>query len=43
MESGNSINSAYYSSKKFFAGSESFGGDIENETIKLAAELKSKK
>jgi RNA polymerase sigma-70 factor, ECF subfamily len=32
-----------YSSKKFFSRGESFGGDIENETIKLAAEFKSKK
>lgn len=31
------------SSKKFLTGSESFGGDIENETIKLAAELRTKK
>jgi RNA polymerase sigma-70 factor (ECF subfamily) len=32
-----------YSSKKFLTVSESFGGDIENETIKLSAELKTKK
>lgn len=31
------------SSKKFLTGSGSFGGDIENETIKLAAQLRTKK
>jgi RNA polymerase sigma-70 factor, ECF subfamily len=30
------------SQNKFFTGSESFPGDIENETIKLVAELKAK-
>lgn len=43
LESKGVYNEPNYSSKKFFAEGESFGGDIENETIKLAAELKSKK
>ena len=39
-ENVNSVNIHRNSSKKLFTGSEIPGGDIENETIKLAAELR---
>jgi RNA polymerase sigma factor (sigma-70 family) len=46
IEKPENINAGYpqsNSSKKLFIGAESSGGDIENETIKLAAELRIRK
>lgn len=43
LESKNVSGTYDNSPKKHFAGSETSGGDLENETIKLVAELKARK